>query len=289
MAKLRSDPIVQADLIEYLESESDFAFELQCLELMTQLQFECDHGGPYRDPITNKIREFDIRASKSFQVLHASLAIECKNLKQNSPLMVMCVPRNRKESYHQVVFAASDAVHQSVWGGHSILATRRFKIEGQGRAYIEQGLVGKSCSRVGRAQAQPNSIIPEESEIYERWSQALNSASDLWAAVTSLGVKRKVATVSVVIPILVVPNETLWQVNFKTDGSRACDPFKTDRCSYFVNYTDERMPGYVITHLEIMTMNGLKAFAQSVFAKNGEWFDEGSLDIAVNAAMTGWR
>jgi len=64
MAKLKHAPIVAADLVEFLDSQSDFAFEIRVLNSLIALGFECEHGGTYDDPATNKPREFDIRATR---------------------------------------------------------------------------------------------------------------------------------------------------------------------------------------------------------------------------------
>lgn len=105
MAKLSSKTIREADFEEYLKTSSDFAFELTVLKSLVDQGFECEHGGSYRDPITKKIRQFDIRASTSRDQLRVSLAVECKNLHDNYPLLVSCVPRRESESFHEVIVA----------------------------------------------------------------------------------------------------------------------------------------------------------------------------------------
>ena len=57
--------IDDTDLAEYLATQSGFAFELQCLQRLHTLGYQCQHGGSYSDPVTRKIRQFDIRARKS--------------------------------------------------------------------------------------------------------------------------------------------------------------------------------------------------------------------------------
>jgi hypothetical protein len=42
MAKLKTGAIVQADLIEYLDSYSDFSFEVGVLKTLIGLGFSCD-------------------------------------------------------------------------------------------------------------------------------------------------------------------------------------------------------------------------------------------------------
>lgn len=64
VAKLKSDSIKEEDIKEYMNNYSDFSFELKVLSRLNSLGFSCQHGGVYKDPITEKIREFDIRAYK---------------------------------------------------------------------------------------------------------------------------------------------------------------------------------------------------------------------------------
>jgi hypothetical protein len=62
MAKLKPDPITLTDLEEYLVEYSDFSFEMSVLQALEQAHFSCDHSGSYTDPVSGKIRQFDIRA-----------------------------------------------------------------------------------------------------------------------------------------------------------------------------------------------------------------------------------
>jgi hypothetical protein len=65
MPKLITTPITEKDLDEYLNSESDFAFEMSVLSLLRQMHFTCSHSGTYEDPVTGKIRQYDLRAHQT--------------------------------------------------------------------------------------------------------------------------------------------------------------------------------------------------------------------------------
>lgn len=77
MAKLQESQIGAADMLEYLSGYSDFSFELQTLRLVRGHGLDCEHGGLYEDPITKKMREFDIRAFARAGVYSVRIAIEC--------------------------------------------------------------------------------------------------------------------------------------------------------------------------------------------------------------------
>jgi len=69
MPKLKTDSIKKDDLVEYLDSCSDFSFELSVLKMLRESDVDCEHGGLYEDPVTGKSREFDIRAIKQFLII----------------------------------------------------------------------------------------------------------------------------------------------------------------------------------------------------------------------------
>ncbi len=105
MGKLKDAAIGQADLVEYLNTSSDVAFELRCLERLSAIGFQCQHGGSYTDPATKKTRQFDLRAQKSHEKLRVRCAIECKSLNESFPLLVMCAPRHADESFRELMLS----------------------------------------------------------------------------------------------------------------------------------------------------------------------------------------
>jgi hypothetical protein len=89
-------------------SSSDFSFELQTLGLVRAHGLDCEHGGLYKDPITKKMRQFDIRAIAREGCYFVRLAIECKNIEENFPLLVSCVSRRDSESFHEVALVSDE-------------------------------------------------------------------------------------------------------------------------------------------------------------------------------------
>src|SRR5581483_9086534 len=120
MAKLKAYPIIQADLIEFLNDQSDFAFEVQILHALINREFSCEHGGTYVDPATEKPREFDIRATKRFRKCFARLAVECKNLCPNYPVLISCLPRRSEEAFHEVVYSVNPKTCPLKESGHAV-------------------------------------------------------------------------------------------------------------------------------------------------------------------------
>lgn len=162
MAKLKPDPIGEDDLIEYLDTQSDFAFELRVLNTLIEHGFSCEHSGTYDDPVTKIPREFNIRANKKDDINRILLAVECKNLRANYPLLISCVPRSDKEAFHEIACSRSIRSAGTVpmmlpQNGNAIRLTCQDSI------YQPQELVGKSSSQVGRA--NDNSISTGDSDV----------------------------------------------------------------------------------------------------------------------------
>ena len=74
---------------------------------------------------------------------------------------------------------------------------------------------------------------------------------------------------SLVFPILVVPNETLWMTQYSNVGDRIRKPERVNRCSYFVNLPYTHLGGLTedkmtISHIEFLTIKGLISFIDKI-------------------------
>lgn len=270
MAKLKAGQITEADLAEYLQSESDFSFEMQTLSLLQRMGLECEHGGHYEDPVTGLSREFDIRTQVSFGQLRLRMAIECKNIRENFPLLVSCVPRQPSESYHQVA-AVKDRKPNPILLHQIQSRAVVFSITGDHSIYKASAPVGKSTAQVGRTPS--GDLTSNDSELFGKWGQALASATDLVSRMYWDGDEddSEDAYISAVLPAVVVPDDRLWVVEYDTRGNVTSGPKKTEHCSCFVDksYTcgSERASAtYWISHLELFTINGLRSFVSDVMS-----------------------
>ncbi len=268
MAKLRSDQIMKSDLLEYLDSYSDFSFELAVLKMLRERNIECEHGGHYEDPVTNKSREFDIRATKTINNsqagnLRVRMAIECKNIRENFPILISCIPRHEQESHHQIALVSEPKQDSFIAIAGFQSRAKILNIRDSHSLYKNNEPVGKSTVQVGRA--IDNTISSNDSELYEKWGQCLSSATDLVNHVYWDGHKNKETYLSAVFPFVVVPNGRLWMVTYDEDGNRVCDPTPIDRVSCYINKS-YRMGANTagatmqLSHVEIVTFDGMTAF-----------------------------
>jgi len=278
MPKLKKQPISAVELSEFLDTSSDFAFELRCLELLSELGFQCQHAGSYVDPITKKSRQVDIRAQKRSKIsFSVRLAVECKNLSDSFPLLMMCVPRSRDESFHELILSYDpDLVnHQSQWTIPAFRANCKIiRVDHAESNYIAGAAVGKSSVQVGKG--SDNSIIANDAEVFEKWSQALASANDLVYEATREGEEKNGVFFSLVLPILIVPDGTLWNVEYAENGTRSSEPARVDRCSFFIGHNYKagdasRWRSLTISHLECVTVSGLEDLSKEFFT-TGSWF-----------------
>ncbi|MEQ8851715.1 hypothetical protein [Gimesia sp.] len=278
MVKLNDDPIQADDIKDFVNNTSDFGFELNILSKLTSLNIECQHSGSYSDPVTNKPRQFDIRSRMTRMKYTVKMAIECKNLRSNFPLLIMRIPRTENESFHEVIHS-----HRIDHGSPG----RRLRIKGYHSLYSVGDYVGKSCSQVGRT-TQNKDITGNDAEVYDKWSQAIHSSYDLvndscddWRATTTKN------SYTLVLPVLVVPNNRLWIMDYSSDGKPQGDPREVDRASIFIDQmikTRKKAFGLsaTISHLEVMTEIGLFQFCESFFDGNliNKVFSEDGLEFA---------
>ena len=101
-----ANEIDAAAISTYLETQSDFDLEQFVYRSLIERGIEATHGGTYVDPVTKKYRQYDIRAMRLYErECGIRMAIECKRLTPEFPLVVLRVPRPDLESAHEVVQA----------------------------------------------------------------------------------------------------------------------------------------------------------------------------------------
>ena len=173
MAKLLSNPIGIADLEEYIRDHDDFALELDLFQHALHLDAAAEHGGTYVDPVSGRHRQFDLRIQIEAPERLLLLAVECKNIGKNSPLLVSRIPRERAEAFHEVLHSFTHRAPGEVPGVARDRAEVR-RVSDQGGIYPAGRPVGKSTAQVGRT--LQGELTSADTESYEKWSQALSSA-----------------------------------------------------------------------------------------------------------------
>mgnify|MGYP000134852168 CR=1 FL=1 len=255
MAKLKNDAITQDDINKYLSSSSDFAFEVQVLRKLITLGFDCEHAGTYEDPITKKTREYDIRARKCLYSgndlqLNIILSVECKNLRNNFPLIMHCMPRIENEAYVDLIWSS--------FGPYTSNESICVRLENEDCLYRKFQAAGKSCDQVGR-KAHDGEIVGNDGDVFEKISQAINAAYDL-VKEAHLPSSEEIFVVTVVIPVLVVPNERIWSVSYKQTGEIEQDPTRVKNIEYYIGKSwsiehEGSLEQYYLSHLEIVQVD----------------------------------
>jgi hypothetical protein len=255
------NPITVGDQEEYLADASDFAFELRTLRMLRAQGLVCDHGGLYEDPVTKKSRQFDIRAISRDSGHCVRLAIECKNISAHFPLLVSCIPRHADESFHEIAIVGEveDGQH-----AHGLFESRAhvYRLTDPCSIYSAHAPVGKAIAQVGREANKGNDIYASDEDVFDKWAQCLASADELVGISASEGADDSPSISYVaVLPVVVVPDERLWTVEYDNDGSLEAGPAQTDHCSLFVNHAynmEFNGPTLRISHIEFVTLSGLR-------------------------------
>lgn len=267
MPKLKTDPVTPETLTEYLDKKSDFAFELRVLNQVARCHYDTAHAGTYTDPVTGKARQFDIQATRGEGRICARFAIECKNLAEFMPLLVSTVPRSEEEAYYQLLRNKNGGT-----GEDPVYSSQPMR--GSRATYPDGESVGKSLDRVGVDKS--GEVVGENTEVYDRWSQAIASAQDLVNKTIAESDLRG-ETYFLILPVLVVPDGTLWEAQFDRIGRRVREPQAVDRLSYFVDAKQEvpyKFPfTFRFSHLEIVTVTGLITLLSEPFRRGiSRWF-----------------
>lgn len=276
-------PPSSEDIAKYAESSTDFAFEMRILKLLRELDFKCEHAGHYNDPSTGKMRQFDIRAKKECfgsPNLILRLAVETKNIAQEYPLVIQCVPRRAAEAWHSVIKPEEPSI-----GGPSaeLLKISVGSPEERRRRYRNSRTIKftdwrspyRAGNYVGKSMGQYSSGAKRKSneEIFDRMSQAIVSLPDLLDYSYS-----DAKSVTAVVPVIVIPNERLWQIKYDESGLPLGLPEQVDHISYFI---DREYPGeaFLLSHVEVVTESGINKMLENYVNLNSSSFFGGRLDV----------
>lgn len=292
MAKLKDKPISKEDVKEYLQEYSDFSFEIKVLRKFISMGFDCYHSGTYEDPITKKTREFDIRANKHVAFdntlhLNLSFSVECKNIRNNFPLVIHCMPRKENECYLNLIWSSEPQHYIPPYvQSKSILAT------GSSSPYKTLGPNGKSCDQIGRREAKSGELVGNDGKVFDKISQAINSSYDMIVE-GHYAAKKGTDVVTIVVPVLVVPNGRIWTVWYEQSGEIKQEPELTGNIEYFIGKSwtvgdpsREYARKHVMSHMEIVQIGELEYMVNKYTEKNAIKTAEGLKSVKEEALLT---
>jgi hypothetical protein len=278
-----------AELREVLEKEDDFGHELRVGRVLrSHSSAAIQHGGTYTDPVTAKPRQFDYRFWFAKKNERLSLAVECKNISAIAPLIISGTTRSHNESFHDLVESRQGTFNE---GGFTFsgLSSLTWRVKVANAFYPEGQFVGKSLLRIQAD--KKTSTRSGESEIYDKWAQALSSAVELASSATALAKHLSAErTLSAVLPVIVVPNEMLWRAVYDSNGAMRSDPERIEDCTFFVGREieiggEKGTPFYqkfIFSHVHFFTVQGLQHFLVDISSDANSW---GSLFAGTNSTV----
>ncbi len=239
------------DITQYLDDRDDFDLELFAYRTLKANGWFAELGGTYVDPVLGKPRQYDVRARIRFSreiERELYLAVECKSLTKENPLVVSRVPRPIRESLHDVIIRH---FHKDV---HDKTFTVHTSRPDDFRLYGTDEMVGKSATQIRWDRS--GKLAASDADAYDKWAQALASAAELVETAANREIKDK-SVFAFVMPILLVNDGTLWTVDYDAEGKRAAPQAASDPVLFVDRKVelDGRYHAYTyhLSHLHIHT------------------------------------
>jgi hypothetical protein len=284
-------PISASEVRAVVASEDDFGHEMRVGGVIRSIQgLRWEHGGTYTDLVTGKPRQFDYRCwlTKTVEckppLLESytlSLAAECKSLSQSAALVVCGTSRRENEATHDLVQSGKVFVAQG--STKPDWSSETWRVSGEDALYPPGAFVGKSLIRLKSVEKKDRKNLVEtleatsESDVYDKWSQAVSSAVELarsacaYARDTAKG-----AALTAIVPAVVVPEDRLWQVVYDDNGSLSCDPAPVSECSLYVGReidldSSDSVQPLRLSHVHFFTLGGFSKFLSRTGSNQAEW------------------
>lgn len=286
--------ITPSQMAEYLDKKSDFSLEMRVFSFLKTRCRDIAHGGTYKDPVTKKPRQFDLRCVfERGKSRYVRMAIECKNISRDFPLVIQRVRRQSSECFHHVAVThpwAAGFNHYAQW--YPIYSCPFKEL-----FYPLHEYVGKSMQRIGLN--KKGDLHSSHEEIYKKWEQAIASSHDLLAdSFSDELLHQDNNTMSAILPAVVVPDNTLFAVDYDKNGERKSEPVIKDNIPYYIGKNleikrqdiattskvesiHENVSPYRISHIHFLTETGLRNFVPShsgLDESNFPWLVDFSLE-----------
>ena len=133
--------------------------------------------------------------------------------------------------------------------------------------------VGKSSNQIGK---KNDKLFANDKEVYDKWAQAISSAHVL--VDDSVYERERLGfsdSFSVIFPVLIVPDDCLWCVDYDKEGKRLAEPKVTNETSFYISKEywkkGQMHAAYTASHLHIMTFSGYKHFTGKIASNIRFW------------------
>lgn len=271
-------PISPSDIRNVVTKEDDFGHEMRVGHAIRSCPaIQVQHGGTYIDSVTQKPRQFDYRCWLKKEKTCLSLAVECKNLNPSVPLVVCGAKRRDDESFHDLIESRLGSFKRgsAIINGSSSI-TRRAKRSDS--FYSPSDFLGKSLVRI---QSEKIPMVKlQDSDVYDKWAQALSSSVELAESACHFAKKYSVARFfTAVLPVVVVPDNVLWRVDYDDNGAISKDPEQVDACELYVAREIEvggkigtpLFHYFAFSHVHFLTLTGFSSFLSKMAVNELAW------------------
>jgi hypothetical protein len=141
-----------------------------------------------------------------------------------------------------------------------------------GSIYLPDAPVGKAFTQAGIShEGQP---VGGDAGVRDKWSTAIGSLAELagnaaWYRDKTEGLH----FLTSLIPLLVVPDATLWAVDYGADGRQLGPAQPLDEVEAFVGKDFWKVGGnnYSVSHLHLCTVSGLEQFLTRLTSDDAFW------------------
>ncbi len=289
-------PISISDIERIVASEDDFGHETRVGAAIKAIpNIKSQHGGTYTDSVTGKPRQFDFRCSLTkvtngvmftvglrgetgwepmspiHQTIQLVMAVECKNLNPDFPLVVCGTNRREEEAFQDLIVCTGKTffTRQSMQvpaGEHSQI----YRAKSIQSFYRQGEFVGKSLLRLKPENSKSSvPVAGSDSDIYEKWAQSISSSVDL--VVHSFEEARpNHRVVTAILPVVVVSDGSLWRVAYGDDGE-ASKPERVDQCEFYVGREIQGGDGFMMSHIHFFTLKAFASFLSKMSINDIAW------------------
>jgi|GEM_PF-4542397 len=245
---MKQDEFTKDNIAKFLDDHGTFSLELEVAKVLSKNKIKHTHSGHYNDVETDKVREYDFLIDTNISTYNRIvISIEVKAFSSKSAVLAHAQTRKLEQSYHCILES-------------NMVKGRKAKIK---KVEDEPGQIGVSyyshkdsvAISLQRINFKSGKINHINDDVYGKFMQAISVCESMHKKIVKESPKANI----IYIPIVVVPDKSLWEVQYNKGFERE-DLLESNHVSVKCNHQmapKDNAINYHISHFEVCTLSGL--------------------------------
>lgn len=261
------DTAIESGLNALVDDVTDFGFELTVLKRLRDAGFQCSPARQAWDYDNATLKREALAADGGEGEYHIHLEVGCANIQPQDAVLLSTLPRTPEQSSHYLLRAEVNRSLQQMYPDNRPSATLEAAPISPSGLYPADTPVAQSYDHV-KGLSDPGAH-DDTAVLCEAIDRAVQGVLHFIKAIEIRKEELGMPTTRIIVPMVVLPDNTLWLVDYTIDGGPLTRPRTVSRASMLMRSIgmgphDGWYP-LNVSHIEFRTISGLANIRDEFF------------------------